>query len=186
MRKALVALILLLFAGLAGAQKVQKASEILKAAQNKATTENKSIFLIFGASWCDACHEFDSFLALPEVAPVIERYFVVAKVTFGEGVYGHRDWDTPGSDLLLEKYGGVSATGRVGIPFIALLDTKAKLIASSAPKSNGGRSGGETSGFPTEPEEVKLFLSLLEKAAPALTADDLHTIETGLHHAAAD
>src|SRR6516225_3893408 len=114
MRKAILsALILLLFAAPAFAQRVQKATDILKAAQTKAADQNKSIFLIFGASWCEACHQLDTFLALPDIMPIMDKYFVVAHVTFGEGAAGHPDWDTPGSDTLIAKYGGISPTGNV-------------------------------------------------------------------------
>jgi len=186
MRKAtLSALILLLFAATAFAQKVQKATDILKAAQTKAADQNKSIFLIFGASWCEACHQLDTFLALPDIMPIMDKYFVIARVTFGEGAAGHPDWDTPGSDTMIVRYGGISPTGNVGLPFIALLDAKAKLIVNSnAPTKTKGKS--EDTGFPTEPGEIKWFLSMLEKAARAVTPDELHKLEEGLRQASAD
>jgi len=186
MRKAALSIVILLvFATAAFAQKVQKAGDILKTAQSKAADQNKSIFLIFGASWCEACHQFDTFLALPEVAPIMDKYFVVAHITFGEGAAGHQDWDTPGSDTLIAKYGGISPSGNVGLPFIALLDAKAKLIVNSnAPTKVKGKS--ETTGFPTEPEEIKWFLSMFEKGASAITPDELHKVEDGLHQAVAD
>jgi len=185
MRKAaLSALIFVAFATAVYAQKTQKAGDILKSAQTKAADDKKSIFLIFGASWCEACHQFDTFLALPEIAPIMDKYFVVAHITFGEGAAGHPDWDTPGSDTLITKYGGISPSGNVGLPFIALLDAKAKLIVNSnAPTGVKGKS--ETTGFPTEPDEIKWFLSMLQKAAP-LTPDELHKMEDGLHQAVAD
>jgi thiol-disulfide isomerase/thioredoxin len=186
MRKAaLMGLIFLVFSTTVAAQKSPKASDILKTAQSKATDQNKAIFLIFGASWCEACHQLDTFLALPDVAPIIEQHFVVTRINFGEAAAGHPDWDTPGADSLLAKYGGISSGGKIGLPFIALLDPKAKLIVNSnAPASTKGKS--ETTWFLTEPEEIRWFLSMLEKAAPALTPDDLHKIEAGLRQAAAD
>jgi hypothetical protein len=186
MRNAFVsALVFFLLSTTVTAQKSQKASDILKAAQTKATEQNKSIVLIFGASWCEACHQFDTFLVLPDIAPIFDKYFVIARVTFGEAAAGHPDWDTPGSDALIDKYGGVSRSGVVGLPFIAVLDTKAKLIANSnVPTKTKGKN--ETTGFPTEPDEIKHFLSMLQKASSALTPDDLHKIEDGLHQAAVD
>jgi thioredoxin-related protein len=178
-------LVLLLLATTVAAQKSQKASDMFKVAETKAADQNKSIFLIFGASWCEACHQLDTFLALPDIAAIIDQHFVVARITFGEGAAGHADWDTPGSDTLIAKYGGISSSGAVGLPFIALLDAKAKLIVNSnAPTKTKGKN--ETTGFPTEPDEIKWFLSMLEKAAPALTSDDIHKLEGGLRQAAAD
>ena len=184
MRKVVVAILaILLSSTIALAQKPQKASDILKAAQNKATEQNKSILLIFGASWCEACHQLDIFFALPEIAPIIDQHFVVAHVIFGEGAAGHPDWDTPGSDVLVTKYGGLSASGRVNIPFIAVMDAKARLLANSGEATKKDK---ESTGFPNDPAEIKEFLAMLQKGAPMLTAEDVHKLENGLHEAAAD
>src|SRR5215470_6256749 len=99
------------------AQKPPKADDILKEAKLKAADRNKSIFLIFGASWCEACHQLDGFLADPEIAAVFDKYFIIARISFGEGAEGHPSWDNPGSDSLMVKYGGVSSSGEVGLPF---------------------------------------------------------------------
>jgi len=176
-------LVFLSFTTVAAAQKNQKAADILKTAQAKAAGQNKSILLIFGASWCEACHQLDTFLSLPDIAPIIDQHFVVAHITFGEAAAGHRDWDTPGSDSLIIKYGGMSSSGRVSLPFIAVIDAKAKLLANSEISSKDDK---ESTGFPTEPAEVKAFLAMLQKGAPDLTADDIHKIEAGLQQAVAD
>ena len=184
MRKVVFVVLTLLVLGTATqAQKTQKAGDILKAAQAKATEEKKSIILVFGASWCEACHQLDTFLALPEISPIIEQYFVVAHVTFGEAVAGHPDWDTPGSDFLIAKYGGVASNGRVSLPFIAVVDAKARLLANSEFTTKNDR---ESTGFPTEPAEINAFLSMLQKGAPTLTSDALHKIEAGLRQASAE
>lgn len=112
---------LLVTVGIAFAQKPSKADDVLKEAKVKAAASNKAIFLIFGASWCEACHQLDSFLALPEIAPIFEKYFVVARISFGEGAGGHPTWDNPGSDVLMVKYGGVSSQGEVGLAYHSLL-----------------------------------------------------------------
>jgi len=184
MRKVVVAVLaILLFGTMTLAQKSPKASDILKAAQNKATEQNKSVLLIFGASWCEACHQLDIFFALPDIAPIIDQHFVVAHVIFGEGAAGHPDWDTPGSDVLVTKYGGLSSSGRVNIPFIAVMDAKARLLANSEAATKNDK---ESTGFPSDPGEIKAFLAMLQKGAPTLTAEDVHKLENGLHEAAAD
>jgi len=171
----------LIFGAVAHAQRTQKASDILKAAQTKATDQNKSVLLIFGASWCEACHQLDTFLALPDVSSIIDQHFVVAHMTFGESAAGHADWDTPGSNTLIAKYGGIGSNGRVSLPFIAVVDAKARLLANSGPATSHD---SESTGFPIEPAEISAFLAMLQKGAPTLTPDDLHKIETGLHRAA--
>ena len=184
MRKVvLTSVALLLLGSLAAAQKQPKAGEILKTSQVKATEQNKSILMIFGASWCEACHQLDTFFTLPDISPIIEQHFVVAHVTFGEGVAGHPDWDTPGSDTLILRYGGISSNGKVGLPFIAVLDAKGRLLANSEVTTKNDK---ESTGFPTEPAEVKAFLEMLQKGASTLTPNELHKIEAGLREAAAD
>jgi len=184
MRKAIQAfLILLLVSTATFAQKNPKAEDILRAAKARATEQNKAIFLIFGASWCEACHQLDTFLALPDVSAILNKYFVISELTFGEGSAGHPEWDTPGADELMLRYGGVSSSGTVGLPFIALVDAKAKLIANSIQPGKGKAPGAET-GFPTEPGEIQWFLSILQKAAPNLTEEELRKIQSGLQKAA--
>lgn len=180
-----VAIVLLLSTSAMTAQKAPKADDILKAAKQKAADENKAIFLIFEASWCESCHQLDIFLALPEIAAIFNKYFVIANLTFGEGADGHPDWDTPGVDSLVLKYGGMSSDGDVALPFIAILDAKARLIVNSN-QPGKSKAGSSEAGFPTEPEEIKSFLSMLEKGAPSLTEAELRKIQNGLRRAAAD
>jgi thiol-disulfide isomerase/thioredoxin len=174
--------LLLLSVALPAAQKALKADDILKGAKLKAADQNKAIFLIFGASWCEDCHRLDSFLALPDIAAIFDKYFVVAKLTFGEALSGHPDWDNPGSDFLISKYGGLSRSGQVDLPFIAILDPKAKLLANSN-KPGKGQAASAGTGFPTDAEDIKWFLGMLQKTAPAMTEDETHKIQDALRTA---
>jgi len=165
-------------------QKEEKAADILKAAKLKAANEKKTILLIFGASWCDSCHQMDTFLGFPEVVAIFDKYFVVANLTFGEGSEGHPDWDTPGADNLIVRYNGLQPNGEVSLPFVALLDQKGNLIANSnlPAKKPGGRAGLT---FPTEPDDVKYFLAILHKAAPDMSDGEVAKLQAGLAKAAA-
>jgi thiol-disulfide isomerase/thioredoxin len=183
--KAASIVLLMIAVAAAAAQKLPKAEEILKDAKLKAADKNKAIYLIFGASWCEACHQLDSFLGAPAVAVIFDKYFIIAKVSVGEAAAGHPAWDNPGSDSLMMKYGGVTASGEAGLPFIALLDQKAKLIVNSNNPKKGKNADAGT-GFPTEPAEIDWFLSMLKKAAPAITEDETRTIQEGLKKAAAE
>jgi len=165
-------------------QKPPKADDVLQQAQGKAVDQNKSIFLIFGASWCEACHQLDRFLAAPEVMTIFDKYFIIAKVSFGEAAAGHPDLDNPGSDDLITKYGGLPpGGGQVALPFIAVVDPKGKLIVNSkVPGQNHAK--GADADFATDPEETRLFLSMLKKGAPALTDDETRKIQEALRQAA--
>ena len=189
MWKVLQAVVVALLISVAGAsaQKPPKADDVLREAKVKAAANNKTIFLIFGASWCQACHQLDAFLALPDIAPIFEKYFIVAKISFGEGAAGHPTWDSPGSDSLMVKYGGVSPQGEVGLPFIAVLDQKAKLIINSnIPGRNQAKATSASTGFATEPEEIKWFLTMINKGAPGVTEDETHKIEEALQDVSAE
>jgi thiol-disulfide isomerase/thioredoxin len=180
----LMALCMGMAATVAAAQKSPKAEDVLKEARTKAADQNKVIFLIFQASWCEPCHQLDIFLAAPEVVAVFDKYFIITRLSFGEGSAGHADWDNPGSDSLVMKYGGVTSSGDVSLPFIAIVDRKGKLLVNSnrPVKDNAGGSG---IGFPTAPEEVSWFLGMLQKTAPGMTAEETQTIQSGLQKAAA-
>ena len=179
------AILLLMSVAMGAAQKVPKADDVLKAAKQKAADQNKGIFLIFGASWCEDCHELDGFLALPEMAGIFDKYFVITRLTIGEAAAGHPEWDNPGSEFVLSKYGGVSPSGEVESPFIAILDAKTKLLTNSHKTGKGKGAGGGT-GFPTEPEDIRWFLGMLQKGAPAMTEDERHEIQETLQKSAAE
>jgi thiol-disulfide isomerase/thioredoxin len=165
----------LTFAG----QKPQKADDVVKVAKAKASEQNKVIFLIFAASWCEACHQLDAFMQLPEVASVFEKYFIIAKVNVGEENGEHPQLNNPGSEELLMKYGGVSPGAEATIPFMAMLDQKAKLIVNSNKPGKKKPSDAGT-GFPSEPDEISWFLEMLKKAAPAITPEETRIVQAGL------
>lgn len=179
-----VVIVLLMITAAAAAQKPPKAEDVLKDAKLKAADKNKAIYLIFGASWCEACHQLDSFLAAPEIAVIFDRYFIIAKVSVGEAAAGHPTWDNPGSDSLMMKYGGVTSGGEAALPFIVLLDQKAKLIVNSN-NPRKGKTPSAGTGFPTEPDEIDWFLRMLRKAAPAITENETRAIQEGLRKAGA-
>ena len=176
--RAAVALLLMIVA-LPAVQKAPKANDILKAAKLKAADQHKTIFLIFGASWCEDCHQLDSFLGVPDIAAIFDKHFIVTKLTFGEALAGHPEWDNPGSDSLISKYGGLSRSGEVGLPFIAILDPKATLLANSN-KPGKDQAASVGTGFPTDPEDIKWFLAMLRKSVPALTEDETHKMQDAL------
>jgi len=185
MRKVLscVALVLLLGSlGLAGA-KPPKADQVLANAKAKATEQHKSIFLIFGATWCPECHTLDSFLDAPEVRAIFDKYFVVAHLSVAEDLAHRPDLNNPGSDKFLDKFGGIAPNGEVGLPFMVVLDQGgSRLINSNRPVK--GKPAGGGIGFPTEPEEIAWLINMLKKGAPLLTSDEARVVENALRRGA--
>jgi hypothetical protein len=158
--------------------KPSKADQVLAEAKARATEQHKSIFLIFGASWCADCHTLDSFLDQSEVRAIFDKYFVIARLSVGEEMAGRPNLNNPGSDKLLGKFGGIAPNGEVGIPFIVVLDQSGSpLITSNRPVK--GKPNGEGIGFPTEPEEIAWLVTMLKKGAP-LTSDETRLVERKL------
>lgn len=172
-------LALLSIASLA-ATKPPKADQVVSGAKAKAAEQHKAIFLIFGASWCAECHSFDHYLALPEISTIFDKYFVVIHLdVFESAGGGNASLENAGADQLLVKFGGISANGEGGFPFFVVLDEKASpLITSNRPTKN--KPAGDGIGFPTAPDEIAWFLTMLKRGAPSLTADEAHTVESRL------
>ncbi len=137
------------------------AEELLSAGLAKAKAEKKTVFVDYSAPWCGWCHRLDAFLHRPEIAKVFDAAFVTVKI----------DVDRyKGGKELNEKHGGAKS----GLPFFVMLDADGKKTADSI------ASPGGNVGFPVEPDEIKHFIEVVRKAAPALTAEQIKTLEDGL------
>jgi thiol-disulfide isomerase/thioredoxin len=146
------------------------AEEILAQAKTKAASENKAIFVHFGASWCGWCKRLDAFLDRQDIKPVFEKYFVPVKLVVQENEK-NKALENAGADAVLKRLGGP-----VGLPFSAFLDRDGKLIVNS----NRNGEAGQNIGYPAQPAEIDWFLAMMKKAAPQLDAADLKAIETAL------
>jgi thioredoxin-related protein len=182
MRK--VGIALTLFVCLCGlplfAQSSLPANQVVENAKAQAIQQQKLIFLVFGASWCGPCHQQDAFMAAPETRTILEKYFVLAKLNVEEEVGKHPELNNPGGEKLLARLGGVDAEGRIGgVPFLAFLDANGNLIVNSN-RPTKRRAGGTNVGYPTAPEEIDWFMSMLEKAVPTMTTDERTTIDKWL------
>ena len=56
------------------------AQAVLRDALSRAASEDKKLFLTFGAPWCGWCHKLEDFLARPEISAILDRDFVVLKI----------------------------------------------------------------------------------------------------------
>jgi hypothetical protein len=73
--------------------------------------------------------------------------------------------NTPGGDEAMKSMGGPA-----GLPFFAFLDSRGQLIANTLAPGKDGKPSNI--GHPYEPNEVDWFMAMLEKGAPAMTADE--------------
>src|SRR4051812_7835999 len=141
--------------------KTTPAQTIIERALKTAKAENKTVFVHFGASWCEWCKQLDTMLSSQEVGKLIADHFVLVNLTVQESD-DKKGLENPGAQEIMEKNGA----GKAGVPYYLFLDTNGmKLVDSLAmPK-------GANIGYPATPEEIKTFTGLLPKAAPRMTAD---------------
>jgi len=175
MKSAALALILCFISLLVFAD-TPTADQVMAGATAKAAAEQKVIFVHFGASWCGWCKKLDAFLDRDDIKPVFEKYFVPVKLVVQENEK-NKSLENPGADKLLEKLGGPE-----GLPYFAFLDAKGSLIVNSKQPTTVS-AAGQNIGYPGEPSEIDWFMQMLHKAAPAMSAADLKTIETALRMA---
>jgi len=162
------------------AQKPLPADQVFENLKTQAVQQQKLIFLVFGASWCTPCHMQDAFMAAPEIHPILEKYFVLAKLNVEEEVGKHPELNSPGGEELLGKLGGVDDKGKIGgVPFLVFLDAGGNPIVNSNRPVKGNAIGMNV-GYPSAPEEIDWFMSMLHKAVPAMTVDEAGTIEKWL------
>ena len=150
------------------------ASELMDAARTAAAAQHKSIFLIFHASWCGWCRKLDQFIETPEIKPIIDKYFVLARVTVLE-TGAKKALNNPGGDKVLARAGGKD----IGLPFFAFLNENGETVVNSI-RQGEGKAAERNIGHPVQPQEVDWFLVMVKKAAPALTPDEAKVLEDWL------
>jgi thioredoxin-related protein len=137
------------------------ASKVFQEGLARASSEDKLVFLHFGAPSCGWCHRLDAFLAREDMAPILGRAFVDVKVDLAR---------MTGGEEILKRY-RPGASG--GIPWFVFLDAKGDALATSdGPKGNIG--------YPVTHEEIEHFLGMLGKAARKLGPAEIEAIEAAL------
>jgi thioredoxin-related protein len=125
------------------------AQAVLRDALGKASSQDKKVFLTCGAPWCGWCHRLEDFLARTDIAPIMDRDFVVLKIDI--------DRMTRGKDVM-EKYLPEESRRSTGIPWYVILDAKGEKLATSdllpGPIKNIG--------YPNEPQGIDAFITLLK------------------------
>ncbi len=138
-----------------------QAQAVYDAALASAQKDGKRVFLHFGAPWCHWCHKLDDWLARPEIASVLDKDFVVVKLD--------QDRMTGGKEMLA----GMRSDKDGGIPWFAFFGADGKMIAESVNEKG-------TIGFPSAPDELAYFKSMLEKTCVKMSKDDIAMITDSL------
>ena len=87
-------------------------------AVHAASASHKRVLLVFGGNWCFDCHVLDEAFHAPEIAPTLDKSFVVVHVDIGEmnrNLEVAKKYDVP-----LDR----------GVPAIAVLDSDGRLLYS--------------------------------------------------------
>jgi len=79
-----------------------------------------------------------------------------------------------GGEEVMAQLGGKDA----GLPFIAFLDAKGSLIVNGR-KPVAGKAEGDNIGHPFQPQEIEWFMTMLTKAAPAMSSADARRWKIG-------
>ena len=140
--------------------KPDSAQNILKAAIAEGRSSKKNIFLIFHATWCGWCKRLEAALESPEIKPIIDKNYIIARLDVqerGEKIQTH---ENPGGKEILANFGGTQS----GLPFIVFLNKRGKMIANSnvMPKN-------QNIGYPGSKEEIAAFIKLLKQTALHMT-----------------
>ncbi|OYQ33166.1 hypothetical protein CHU92_13590 [Flavobacterium cyanobacteriorum] len=137
-----------------GAQPQLTASAVMEKAFATARKENKKVFLIFQASWCSWCRKMDSQMALPQLKPLFDRYYVITHLDVQEPPK-KKDLENPGAEGLLAQYNGSDS----GVPFFVILDTQGKVLEDSLDSNK------ENIGCPATKEETEEFIRILKNTS---------------------
>jgi uncharacterized protein YyaL (SSP411 family) len=151
---------ILLLSLVAGGVQDRGAEDLLKDALASARDSKKSVLLTFGGEGCGWCVKFEAWKKKPEVAPLLDKEFVLLYIDMGK---------VPGGKELHGQY--PNATG--GIPWFVILDADRKALAdSNGPKGNIG--------CPDTDEEIDYFMSVLKKVSRTLKDEDLAALKASL------
>jgi ketosteroid isomerase-like protein len=90
----------------------------IEEALHTAAKSHKRVMLIFGGNWCYDCHVLDAAFHAPEIAPTLNRNYMVVHVDVGEY---NKNLD------LAKKY---EVPLERGVPAAAVLDSDGKLLVS--------------------------------------------------------
>lgn len=114
-------------------------SKEISEAVHSAAAAHKRVLVVFGGNWCFDCHVLDEAFHSPEIAPTLDKSFLVVHVDIGEmnkNVDVAKKYDVP-----LDR----------GVPALAVLDSDGKLLFSQ-------KSGEFEKARSMAPEDILAFL----------------------------
>ncbi len=151
--------------------KPDSAKNILNHSLALAKKSNKSVLVIFHASWCIWCKRLDTAIESNELKKIFEDHFVIVHIDVLERKEKKEELENPGGEKIMEDLGGKNA----GLPFYVFLNSAGKEIVNSKsmPKE-------QNIGYPAAKEEITTFVNLLKKSSSSLTKHQLEEVKNYL------
>lgn len=149
------------------ALKPEPAQKILDEALKNAGSSNKSVFLIFHASWCSWCKRLETAMTSKDLSKIFEDHFVITHLDVMERKEKIEILENPGGIEIMKKLGGENS----GLPFYTFLDAKGiKIVDSNVMEKN------QNIGYPGAKDEIEAFVGLLKKSSSNITEKELAAV----------
>ncbi len=158
MKKLLLVISCLLVLGSSIAQ--ETSTIILDEAYKKAQQEDKVVWILFSASWCDDCKVLEKKLQDETIKTSLESQYIFVTLIVHENKE-NKGLETPGAEYLLNLYMGKKA----GLPFWLIFDKHQGLIGNSFNQK------GKNSKLPKTEKDVEAFINTIKKTS------SLHPVE---------
>jgi hypothetical protein len=144
------------------------ANQMLAEARARAGADDKRVFLILSASWCGPCRLLARFLAAHKAE--LEPHYVFVKLDISRDAH---------AEEFTERYQGDNG---YGVPWFAILDPRAddKVLADCNSDVLRSKYGNGNIGFPSDPEGIDHFVSMIERTAPRVSRQTLDTLKADL------
>ena len=146
----------------AGGPAPPRADALVAAALKTAQAQRKIVLIEFGASWCTWCRSFDAFVHAPGITPIVADNYVLVNLTVRERD-DKKALENAGADEAMTNWGGEKAA----LPYYVFLNSAGIRIADSNAMPDGSNIG-----FPGTPQELQMFVALLDKTAPRMASTD--------------
>lgn len=143
-----------------------KIQDVVKTELDAAKMEGKVLALYFHASWCAHCKLFDLLFQDPAAAKIFDAHFRRASFRVREDKAKYKALVLPGAEPYFLKLSG----GNIAVPLLAFFGPDGKARGTSLTGQ------GKNIGFPVEKWELDWFETMLSRAAPEMSSQDIDAL----------